>query len=219
MTAPRVRQLCIFGAGGHGREIAWLARESLPDTELTFIVDDERFAQGPVNGIPVVAITAMMPREDAGYVTAVGDIAIRRRAVARLDSLGLRAVALVHPRAEVAPTAIIEAGAVVCAGSVLTDGVAVGPHAVVNVGCTLSHDVRLGEFATVSPGVHIAGHVDIGADAFIGVGASIVNGSSGRPISIGAAAVVGAGAVVLHDVGPGTVVGGVPARPLKRGTS
>lgn len=47
--------------------------------------------------------------------------------------------------------------------------------------------------------------------ASIGSGAVILCG-----LTIGERAVVGAGAVVTHDVGPGEVVAGVPARLLRR---
>jgi acetyltransferase-like isoleucine patch superfamily enzyme len=49
--------------------------------------------------------------------------------------------------------------------------------------------------------------------ASIGSGAAILCG-----VTIGEHAVVGAGAVVTHDVGPGEVVAGVPARLLRRWT-
>ena len=51
----------------------------------------------------------------------------------------------------------------------------------------------------------------IGHDAWLGQGCTIL---AGRKVGIGA--VVGAGAVVSHDVEPFTVVGGVPARPIKK---
>ncbi len=51
----------------------------------------------------------------------------------------------------------------------------------------------------------------IGNDVWIGGRATILRG-----VTIGDGAVVGAGAVVTRDVEPYTVVGGIPARPIKK---
>jgi hypothetical protein len=53
--------------------------------------------------------------------------------------------------------------------------------------------------------------VTIGHDVWIGHGATVLAG-----VTVGTGAVVGAGAVVSRDVEPYVVVGGVPARPIKR---
>jgi len=53
--------------------------------------------------------------------------------------------------------------------------------------------------------------VRICEDAFIGAGATILKG-----VTIGARAIVGAGAVVTCDVPPDTMVAGVPARIVKK---
>lgn len=56
-----------------------------------------------------------------------------------------------------------------------------------------------------------ASRVTIGHDVWIGHGATILPG-----VSVGDGAVIGAGAVVSKDVGPYTIVGGVPARLIRQ---
>ncbi len=53
--------------------------------------------------------------------------------------------------------------------------------------------------------------VTIGHDVWIGHGVTITAG-----VTVGTGAVIGAGAVVTRDVAPYSVVGGVPAREIKR---
>ena len=55
------------------------------------------------------------------------------------------------------------------------------------------------------------GDVTIGNDVWIGNNATILSG-----VTIGDGAVIGNGAVVTKDVDPYTIVGGVPARMIKR---
>ncbi len=55
-----------------------------------------------------------------------------------------------------------------------------------------------------------AKRVTIGHDTWLGHGSTILPG-----VTVGDGAVVGAGAVVSKDVAPYTIVGGVPARPIR----
>lgn len=207
---PDFTRLYVLGAGGHGREIAWLARRCWRDNvEIVHLVDDPKYFPPGQHNIGLLGTTPADTQ--SRFVVAVGDAAARRRLAIACEQRGLRAATLVHPMVEASPSVTLAEGAVVCAGSVLTTDVRIGRHAHVNISCTISHDVEIGDFATISPGVHIAGYVSIGSDVFVGIGASIVNGRPGHTLKIGEAAVIAAGACVTGDVPPGAMVAGVPA--------
>jgi bifunctional UDP-N-acetylglucosamine pyrophosphorylase/glucosamine-1-phosphate N-acetyltransferase len=79
-------------------------------------------------------------------------------------------------------------------------------------------DTRVGAEANIGAGTITCNYdgerkhpTTIGAKAFIGSGTMLV-----APVSIGDGAKTGAGSVVTHDVPPGTVVYGVPARPAPK---
>ncbi|MEX5726666.1 phosphonate metabolism protein (transferase hexapeptide repeat family) [Rhodovulum iodosum] len=70
---------------------------------------------------------------------------------------------------------------------------------------------ELGEDDAAFFGWRKAHPVRIGHDVWVGHGVTVLAG-----VTVGDGAVIGAGAVVARDVAPYTVVGGVPARVLKR---
>jgi sugar O-acyltransferase (sialic acid O-acetyltransferase NeuD family) len=205
----------IFGAGGHGRELAWLARECWGEgTPLCFVVDDEKVPKAERNGIPVDSLSQFSGRHAGAYIAmAIGDPARRERCVAKCLACGLRTVSLVHPRVAVSPWVFAGEGCVVAAGAVLTTNIELGRHVHINVCCSVSHDAIIGDFSTLSPGVHLSGWVTMGRRVFVGTGAVMRNGTPGRPLTIGDDVVIGAGACVVADVPAGTTVAGVPAVP------
>lgn len=211
-TVLDFERLYIFGAGGHGREIAWLAEEAWQRVpEIVFLVDDQQYLRSSVDGSPVRLLEDEEFGEDSRFILGVGEPSLRRIVTSKLLARAAAATRLVHPRVEMSQRVVVEDGAVICAGSVVTTNVTIGRHSHINVGCTVSHDVRIGNFVTLSPGVHIAGNVHVRDDVFVGAGANIINGTATAPLVIGEGAVVAAGACVIHSVEPSALVAGVPA--------
>lgn len=86
--------------------------------------------------------------------------------------------------------------------------IVIGDNAVVSQGaylCTASHDITDPKHSLVTAPIIIESRAWIAADAFVGMG-----------VTIGEGAVVGARAAVFKDVEPWTVVGGNPARFIKK---
>lgn len=204
--------LYVFGAGGHGREVAWVAQDAWSAVpEVVFLVDEEHRTTATVAGRRVALIRDVDFGADSRFVVGVGDGAVRRRVSGELEQRGALAATIVHSSVQRSDSVVIGGGAVVFPGTVLTTSVTIGRHAHVNAGCTISHDSTVGDFSTVSPGVHVAGRVRLGADVFVGIGATIINGAPGGSLVVGDNAVIAAGACVVADVESGSMVAGVPA--------
>ena len=206
--------IAVYGGGGFAREVAWLA-EACGHTVVCFIDDDAAKVGRTLNDIRVISIDeAAAAFKDAHVAAAIGSPKTRETVTRRAEQHGFRIATLVHPRVERSRWITLGAGAVVCAGSILTTNITLGEHVQINLDCTIGHDVRMADFATLAPGVHVSGWVTVGRRAYIGTGASIINGTEDRPLVIGDDAVVGAGACVTRSVEPGVTVVGVPAKPL-----
>jgi len=204
--------LYVFGAGGHGQEIAWVAEAAWSAApEVVFLVDEQQRTAAEVAGRRVALVDEVDFHADSRFVVGVGDGSVRRRVSGELEQRGAIAATIVHSSVQRSDSVVVGAGAVVFPGTVLTTNVMIGRHAHVNAGCTVSHDSTVGDFSTVSPGVHVAGRVRLGTGVFVGIGASIINGAPGGSLVVGDDAVIAAGACVISDVEGGSMVAGVPA--------
>jgi acetyltransferase-like isoleucine patch superfamily enzyme len=93
----------------------------------------------------------------------------------------------------------------------LRNPVTLEDHATLAMRVTVVTHLEVGQGPLVECGyAPREGEVVIGRGAYVGACATILNG-----VRVGECAVVAAGSVVVEDVPPFTLVGGVPARPIR----
>jgi len=213
-------RIAVYGAGGFGREVAWLAQSTVIGGEavevVCFIDDDETVCGAILNDLEVLPLSQVKEQYPAAcVVSGIGVPKMRELTMGKARAAGFGFATLVHPRTEMSKWVEIGEGTVICAGNILTTNITLGKHVQINLDCTIGHDVVMGDYTTLAPGVHVSGFVQCGKRVYIGTGAVIINGTKEDPITIGDDAIIGAGACVTKSIPAGQTWAGVPAKPLK----
>jgi sugar O-acyltransferase (sialic acid O-acetyltransferase NeuD family) len=209
-----VQDLVVVGAGGHGREVfdtLLAVNADRPTFNVLGVVDDAPQHTDRLEriGLELLGDVDWLVEHPCTYVLGIGTSGPRRALSDRLGAAGMTAATVVHPGAHIGPDCRLGEGVMVFDRSTVTTNVTLGRHTHLNIGCSVQHDTVVGEFVQFSPGVLVNGDCVLGDDVFLGTSASVTRGHT-----VGDGAKIGAGAVVLHDVDPGTLVVGAPARPV-----
>ncbi|MFC0189068.1 2,3,4,5-tetrahydropyridine-2,6-dicarboxylate N-acetyltransferase [Fictibacillus aquaticus] len=121
-------------------------------------------------------------------------------------------------------------------GAIIRDQVEIGNNAVIMMGASINIGAVIGEGTMIDMNVVLGGRATVGKNCHIGAGsvlAGVIEPPSAKPVvveddvviganavvlegvTVGKGAVVAAGAIVIEDVPPYTVVAGTPARVIK----
>ena len=141
----------------------------------------------------------------------------RNSAIPLLDKKNINARiepgAIIRDQVEIGDNAVIMMGAIINIGAVIGEGT------MIDMGAVLGGRATVGKHCHIGAGAVLAGVIEpasatpviVEDDVLIGANAVVIEG-----VRIGRGAVVAAGAVVISDVEPDTVVAGIPARVIKR---
>ncbi|MGK5739563.1 NeuD/PglB/VioB family sugar acetyltransferase [Micromonospora sp. URMC 103] len=210
--------LVVVGCGGHGREVATIARavdEASGGSlwRLLGVVDDQpaednlkRLQRLDVPYLGGVDWLRDAP-PDVHHVIGIGDPRIRRAVARRVDGYGTPAASLVHPDATIGPDTCHGPGFVAFPGARVTTNVTIGRHVHLNQNTTVGHDSVLADYVSVNPLAAVSGDCHLAEGVLVGTTAAVLQG-----LRVGRDSIVGAGACVVRDVPDEVVVKGVPAR-------
>lgn len=144
-----MRKLYIVGAGGFGRETAWLIeRINAVSHEWDlegFIDDNQKLWKQQIGKYKIVGgieYLASLPGEK-WVVCAIGNPKVRELVVKKLDTLSnIQYATLIDPSVILSDSVAIGEGSIICAGTVLTVNISIGKHVHINLITTFLHQVK-----------------------------------------------------------------------------
>ena len=140
----------------------------------------------------------------------------RNSAIPLLDKKNINA--RIEPGAIIRDQVEIGDNAVIMMGTIINIGAVIGNGTMIDMGAVLGGRATVGNNCHVGAGAVLAGVIEpasatpviVEDNVLIGANAVVIEG-----VRIGHDAVVAAGAVVIEDVAPNSVVAGIPARVIK----
>jgi sugar O-acyltransferase (sialic acid O-acetyltransferase NeuD family) len=164
----------VIGAGGHGRAVAELLKQS-EEYLVAGFVDDAvggNVWDWPVLG-PTTASLDTYRAKAEGAIVAIGNNKRREELQSRFQKAGFRLITVVHPRAMVSPTARIGAGCALMAGAIVGTEAILEEGVILNSGAVVDHHCLVEAFGHLGTNAAMAGGSVLGRGAWMQAGASL----------------------------------------------
>lgn len=209
-SIPQLRQLVIFGAGGHAVSVANVALSA--GYQIKHFVDKYKKGSDLLGYSIIGEIAELDSIQVFCFAIAVGDNAARERIyndlIARSGNLYFPV--LVHSSAVVSYFCELKDGTVVMPKAVIGPNSKVGKFCLINTNASIDHDCVMLDYSSLGPAATTGGNVRIGLRSAVSIGAIIKHG-----LTIGDDSVVGANSYLNKDLPNRQVAYGSPAKQVR----
>lgn len=195
-----MKDIVIIGAGGIGREVAWIIEEINevnPTWNILGFVDENSEMWGKeLNGYKVLGGLDILDKLESKpeVIVAIANCGVKKDIVAKLNNK-FNFATIIYPNVKISKYIEIGQGTIIYQGVILTVNTSIGNHVVISGNCGIGHDTVIGDYSSVLWGSNFSGFNIVGEECFIGVGTKIIQG-----INIGSRRKIGAGTVVIENI-------------------
>lgn len=209
-----MRHLIIVGAGGMGRTMYDIARESVGfarDFDIKGFIDDNPEALAEFEGYPPLlgSIGGYAIEKDDVFTFSIGGDS-RRQCIEQLVARGAEFINIIHSTARIGTGVRIGTGNIIGPFTTLGADSSVGNFNMIQSYTVIGHDAVIGSFNRIDTHVTCVGGIKVLDFATIHTSAVINN-----KVTIGNHAKVGACSFVIRSVRDDNTVFGIPAKKLK----
>ena len=198
-----MEKIITIGSGGHAAELRDYIRHynkvnSGSEIEVEGFIDDDRSGydyyafEEPFLG----TIQDHKVRDDVKYLMGIANIAFRRPIIERFLDEGAEFATLIHPTAQISPSAKVGKGVVVSHNSSVGPKAEIGNYNMINSRATIAHDTKMGDYNFISPQVALSGSTTIGDENLFGTNSVTI-----PDMKVGSRNKIGAGMIVFKSVG------------------
>ncbi len=209
-----MKNLVIIGAGGMGRTMYDLARESIGYNDIFIIkgfIDDNLEALINFRNYPPLlgTIKGYSPTNDDVFICSIGG-ASRKGCMESIIEKGGEFISLIHRTARIGSNVRMGKGNMVGAFTTIAADARIGDYNFIQSLTIIGHDVTIGDWNRIDSMVMLIGGISIGNHNMIHTQA-VLN----HNVHVGDDAKISACSFVISNVESGTTVFGNPARRLK----
>lgn len=208
-----MKHLIIIGAGGMGRTMYDMARESVGygiEYDVQGFLDDNIAALDNFENYPpvIAPIQSYLPNENEIFICSIGGAA-RKKCIEEIISRGGQFLTMIHSTARIGTNVQIGEGTIVGAYTTIGADAKVGKYNLIQSYTVIGHDSVIGDWNRIDTHVTLVGGTIVQNEADIHTSAMISHN-----VTIENNARVAACSFVIRRVKEGTTVLGNPAKKL-----